>query len=138
MSLKSPLSPLEQEVMQVVWSRGKTTAAEVQAALAPQRPLRDSTVRTLLMRLEEKGYLHHEVEGRTFVYASRKPPQSLAARAVQQIVDRFCQGSLESLLVGMVDDEIVDPEELQRIVERLNTQPSGKPRRFPRRKERPR
>ena len=124
--------------MNVVWLREKATAADVQAALAPQRPLRDSTVRTLLTRLEEKGYLQHKVEGRTFVYSSLKPPRSLAARAVQQIVDRFCQGSLESLLVGMVDDEIVDPEELQRIVERLNAQPSGKPRLSPRRKGRSR
>lgn len=138
MSLKSPLSPLEQEVMNAVWSRGRATAADVQAALSPQRPLRDSTVRTVLTRLEEKGYLQHEVDGRTFVYSSLKPPRSLAVRAVKQIVDRFCQGSIESLLVGMVDDEMVDPDELQRIVDRLNTQAIDKQRRSSRQKERPR
>ena len=121
--------------MNAVWGRGRTTAADVQATLSSQRPLRDSTVRTVLTRLEEKGYLRHEVEGRTFVYSSVKPPRSLAVRAVKQIVDRFCQGSVESLLVGMVDEEIVDPEELQRIVERLNAQAANKQRRSSKRKE---
>src|SRR5690348_7199770 len=109
MPFKSSLSPLEQDVMNAIWSRGAATAVDIQTALAPQRILRDSTVRTLLTRLEGKGYLRHEVEGRTFVYSSIEPPTSLAVRAVRQIVDRFCQGSIESLLVGMVDDEIVDP-----------------------------
>ncbi len=120
--------------MNAIWSRGAATAADIQTALAPQRILRDSTVRTLLTRLEGKGYLQHEVEGRTFVYSSIEPPTSLAVRAVRQIVDRFCQGSIESLLVGMVDDEIVDPDELQRIVDRLAAQQSTKRRKAPKRK----
>jgi BlaI family transcriptional regulator, penicillinase repressor len=119
MAIKLPLSGLEQEVMDVVWSAGKVTAADVQAALAPKRALRDSTVRTVLTRLEEKGYLRHVVEGRTFVYSSVERPRRLAVRAVKQIIDRFCHGSVESLLTGMVDDEVVDPKELQRIIDRL-------------------
>lgn len=105
--------------MKVVWGRRKATASDVQAALANQRPLKDSTSRTVLLRLEEKGYVSHEVDGRTFVYACLQPPETIAARAVKQIVDRFCHGSLESLLTGMVEDEIVDhPAELQEIVNR--------------------
>ena len=128
MPLKSSLSPLEQDVMNAIWSRGAATAADIQKALAPQRILRDSTVRTLLTRLEGKGYLRHEIDGRAFVYSSIDPPTSLAVRAVRQIVDRFCHGSVESLLVGMVNDEIVDPDELQRIVGRLAAQQSAKRR----------
>jgi predicted transcriptional regulator len=112
--------------MNAIWSRGAATATDIQTALAPQRVLRDSTVRTLLTRLEAKGYLRHEVDGRTFVYSSIEPPRSLAVRAVRQIVDRFCQGSIESLLVGMVADEAVDPDELQRIVARLTAQQLAK------------
>ncbi|HZQ52396.1 MAG TPA: BlaI/MecI/CopY family transcriptional regulator [Bryobacteraceae bacterium] len=119
MATKLPLSGLEQEVMDVVWSAGKVTAADVQAALAPGRVLRDSTVRTVLSRLEDKGYLRHEVEGRTFIYSSLERPRRLAVRAVKQIIDRFCHGSVESLLTGMVDDEVVDAKELQRIIDRL-------------------
>lgn len=124
MKLKSPLSSREHEVMTAIWSLGAATATAIQSALAPQRILRDSTIRTLLTRLEAKGYLRHKVAGRAFVYSSIEPPRSLAVRSVRQIVDRFCQGSVESLLVGMVDDEIVDAAELQRIVEQLAAEKS--------------
>jgi BlaI family transcriptional regulator, penicillinase repressor len=131
---KSALSPLEQDVMNAVWSHEKTTVADVQTALMPQRPLKESTVRTLLTRLEEKGYLQHEADGRAFAYSATEPPRTLAVRAVKQIVDRFCQGSLESLLVGMVDNAIVDPNELQGIVDRLTARRSLEQRKVPKRK----
>jgi predicted transcriptional regulator len=120
MSLKPPVSELERAVMDAIWTQGSATAADVQKALAGERPLRDSTIRTVLLRLEEKGYVRHEVSGRTFVYCCLEPPRSIAARAVQQIVDRFCQGSLEALLAGMVDNELVDTQQLREIVDRLS------------------
>jgi BlaI family penicillinase repressor len=120
MEVKAPLSELEREVMNIIWRRGNRTAIEVQKDLAAERPLRDSTIRTVLMRLEEKGYVQHEVNGRTFVYSCLQPAGSVAARAVKQILDRFCQGSLESLLIGMVEDELVDADELQEIANRLS------------------
>lgn len=105
--------------MNIVWQRGGVTAADIQGALAPERPLKDATIRTILLRLEEKKYLRHKVRGRTFVYFSTEQPRSVAVRAVKQILDRFCHGSVESLLVGMVDDRVLDPEELRRITDRL-------------------
>jgi BlaI family penicillinase repressor len=121
--------------MNIIWSRGSATAANVQKALAAERPLKDSTIRTVLMRLEEKGYVQHEVDGRTFVYSCVDPPGSVAARAVKQILDRFCHGSLESLLAGMVDDELVDTDELRKIADRLGRERSkavsGKERKRP-------
>lgn len=137
MVLKPALSPLEQEVMNAIWSRGAATASDVQQALRPRRDLKDSTVRTLLTRLEAKGYLEHEVAGRSFVYSSLEPPRNLAVRAVRQILSRFCQGSVESLLLGMVDEEIVDPDELQRIVNRLAAERARKGAKAPKRKAGP-
>jgi BlaI family transcriptional regulator, penicillinase repressor len=128
MALKSPLSELEREVMNVLWANRSATAADVQRSLAAERPLKDSTIRTVLLRLEEKGYVQHRVDGRTFVYSCVDPPGSVAARAVQQIVDRFCQGSLESLLTGMVDDELVDVDELRQIADRLGNERAAKER----------
>jgi predicted transcriptional regulator len=136
MAIKPPLSGLEQKVMDIIWSRNAATAADVQSALQPDRTLRDSTVRTVLSRLEEKGYLKHKVDGRTFVYSSVERPANLAVRAVKQIVDRLCHGSFESLLVGLVDDEIVDPQELQQIVDRLAAQRSNNARQPAKRKVR--
>jgi predicted transcriptional regulator len=110
--------------MNIIWSRGSATAANVQKILAAERPLKDSTIRTVLMRLEDKGYVQHEVDGRTFVYSCVEPPGSVAARAVKQILDRFCHGSLESLLAGMVDDELVNTDELRKIADRLGRERS--------------
>ncbi len=117
--MKPALSDLERTVMGVIWERGTATASDIQEALALERPLKDSTIRTVLTRLEDKGYARHSVEGRTFRYSGIEQQRNVAVRAVKQILDRFCQGSVESLLVGMVDDEIVDPEELEQIVARM-------------------
>ena len=83
------------------------------------RPLKDSTVRTVLRRLEEKGYLAHSVEDRTFIYRPAESRQRVAGRAVKRIVDWFCEGSVEALLVGMVDSKVLDRAELQRLATRI-------------------
>lgn len=116
---QKPLSELEHLVMDVLWKRAQSTAEEVRDALAARHPMKDSTARTILSRLEEKGYLKHHVEGRTNVYRVSEPPRNLAVTAVQQIIDRLCGGSVEQLIVGMVDREILDERELQRLAEKL-------------------
>jgi predicted transcriptional regulator len=73
----------------------------------------------VLRRLEEKGYLTHSVDGRTFLYQPAEPRQVVAGRAVKRIVDWFCDGSVENLLVGMVDSKVLDRKELQRLAERI-------------------
>src|SRR3954454_25236888 len=100
---KPSLSPLENVVMSVVWERGKATADEVRTALAKSQPLKDSTIRTVLRRLEQKGYVAHTTAGRTFGYTPQVDARNVAADAVRSIIERFCQGSVEDLLVGMVD-----------------------------------
>lgn len=93
--------------------------ADVRAAMAERHPMKESTVRTVLSRLEEKGYVKHRVDGRTNVYSSQEAPQNVAAKAVRQIIERFCGGSVERLLVGMVNNDVVDEKELQRLAQRI-------------------
>ena len=116
---KPRLSSLENAAMQVVWSRQRATADDVRLALAPQQALKESTVRTILRRLEEKGYVEHDVEGRTYVYHPRVAPQNVAAQQVRGIIDRFCRGSVENLLVGMVDDKLISPDKLRELADRI-------------------
>jgi predicted transcriptional regulator len=118
-SPRKPLSELEHLVMDVIWKRSPATAEDVRDALAARHPMKDSTARTVLKRLEEKGYLAHRVEGRTNVYRGLTEPKNVAVRAVRQIIDRFCGGSIEQLLVGMVDDQVLDEQELQRLANRI-------------------
>jgi len=73
----------------------------------------------VLRRLEEKGYLSHVVENRTFLYRPAESRQRVAGRAAKRIVDWFCEGSVEALLVGMVDSKVLDGAELQRLAARI-------------------
>jgi len=124
--LRAALSVLEHQLMEILWKAGSGTAEQIRAALAPQHVLKDSTVRTVLRRLQEKGYVTHRVEGKAFVYSGVEKPRNVAVRAVRQILDRFCEGSLEQLLVGMVENEVVDRAELQRLAQRLGKTPAPK------------
>ena len=117
------LGDLEREVMQLVWSKGPVTAETVREQLA--RRLKESTVRTVLRRLEDKGYVAHTVEGRTYVYEATEPRGRVAAKAVQRVVDWFCNGSIEEVLVGMVDTAMLDRKRLRMLTERI-TQTKGK------------
>jgi len=119
---KNPLSPLENKAMNVVWDRGSATAEDVRIALEKldkKQPIKDSTVRTVLRRLEEKGYVKHTVEGRTYVYSPKVASRSVATDAVRGIVERFCDGSVEDLLVGMVDDELVSADTLKTLAAKI-------------------
>jgi BlaI family penicillinase repressor len=121
------LGELEREIMQMVWQHGEMTAEQVRERMERMnRPLKDSTIRTVLRRLEEKGYVTHTVDNRTFVYQPAEPRQVVAGRAVKRIVDWFCDGSVEDLLVGMVDSKVLDRKELQRLAERIAAAKKGK------------
>jgi predicted transcriptional regulator len=113
------LSRLEGAVMEVVWSKERVTAEDVRQALARRRPFKESTIRTLLRRLEEKGYVEHDVEGRTYVYRPRASQQNVAAQQVRGIIERLCRGSVENLLVGMVDDNLITPDKLKELAARI-------------------
>jgi len=114
-NIQSLFTGLEQAVMESVWERGKATAEQVRTDLAPRRLLKESTVRTLLRRLEVKGHLTHTVDGRTFIYSSVENPRNFAVRAVKQIIERFCGGSAEQLVAGMIEHEVLDAKQLRRL-----------------------
>jgi BlaI family penicillinase repressor len=114
------VSPLENAVMAVLWSRGQATADEVRLALEKTRNLKESTVRTLLRRLEAKGFVTHEVDGRTYVYRPKVDRQNVATQAVRGVIDRFCAGSVEALLAGMVDGNLITPAKLRQLADRID------------------
>jgi predicted transcriptional regulator len=121
------LGELERAVLELIWEHGVQNADQVREQLALQgRPLKESTIRTVLRRLEEKGYLAHSIESRTFLYRPAASRQAVAGRAVQRIVDWFCEGSVETLLAGMVDSAVLDRKELQRLAERIAASKKGK------------
>jgi BlaI family penicillinase repressor len=113
------LGEVEQAVMDYIWSHGPSTSETCREALASSRPMKDSTIRTVMRRLEEKGYVRHETEGRTFVYKAADARQHVAVRAVKNIIDRFCGGSAEQLVLGMVDNAVLDRKVLERLARKV-------------------
>jgi predicted transcriptional regulator len=109
------LSELEHHVMRAVWAAGPCTVDAVHQVVTRQRALKEVTVRTVLRRLEQKGYVRHDLAGRAFVYRAVEPPRSVAARAVRHILDRFCHGSVEELINGLVEADVLSESELDRL-----------------------
>lgn len=113
------LSALENAVMKVVWDEQSVTAEQVRLKLEGTHNLKDSTIRTVLRRLEEKGYVDHDVEGRTYLYRPKVDRTDVTASAVRGIIDKFCSGSVENLLVGLVDGNMISPERLRELAEKI-------------------
>lgn len=111
------LGELEREVMLLVWAHAPITAESVREKL--QRRLKESTVRTVLRRLEEKGFVAHSVEGRTYLFRPVGDRQSVAAKAVKRVADWFCDGSIEEVLVGMVDAKMLDRRQLELLAKKI-------------------
>jgi BlaI family penicillinase repressor len=122
-SLPADLGELERQVMGLVWLHGPCTAEDVRAKV--DRPLRESTVRTVLRRLEDKSFVTHTVENRTYVYRAAEARGRVAARAVKRIADWFCNGSMEELLTGMVDSAMLDGKDLQRLAAKIAKSKGG-------------
>jgi BlaI family transcriptional regulator, penicillinase repressor len=116
-----PLGDLEHEILALLWKHGELTAFVARQQLA--RKLKDPTIRTVLRRLEEKGYVTHTVVSGTFIYRPKVSPETTAASAVQSIVERFCGGSIERVLRGLVESGLVDSSELASIAGKLRRRP---------------
>lgn len=111
--------------MQAVWEAGPCSVEVVHLKISRNRRLKETSTRTLLRRLEQKGYLRHKTEGRAYIYRAVEPARSLAARAVRQIIDRFCQGSVEELVSGMVESKVLSQREMDRLEEFVRARKQG-------------
>ncbi len=116
-----PLTELQQAILDFLWTSGPATADQVREALAPRHPLKDSSVRTLLRRLEERGYLRRKQEDKAHVYVAAVRAKSMAARAVRDIIQRFCAGSAEQFLLGMVDEKVLTAGQIERLARKIGS-----------------
>lgn len=82
-------------------------------------------MRTVLRRLEGKGYVTHTVDGRTYIFRAAEARQDVAARAVKRIVAWFCNGSVEDVLIGMADARMLDPQVLKELATRIDAAKGG-------------
>ena len=116
------LRGLQRKVMEFLWEHGSATADSIRGALANEYPLTDSTVRTVLRRLETKKYVHHSLESRRYVFSVVHQAGKLAAESVREIIEKLCHGSLEELLASIIDYRVVERSELRRLAEKIASQ----------------
>ena len=120
---RPPLGDLEHELLTILWTYGEMTAFAVRKHVS--RKLKDPTIRTVLRRLEDKGYVTHSVVSGTFIYRATDSAEAAAASAVQGIVDGFCGGSLERVLSGLVDAGFVDTTRLEALIGKIKRKQSS-------------
>ena len=119
------LTELQQAILDILWSRGPATSEQIREALSPRHPLKDPSMRTLLRRLEARGLVTHQTDGKAFLFRAVEARDGLAARAVRQIIDRFWSGSTEQFLLGMVDEEVLTASDLRKLMRKVETRKGG-------------
>ena len=109
------LTAQELEIMKVVWELQTATVRDVYEALLRRRKIAYTTVMTMMNILEEKGYLKKRAEDKAHVYRPAQAQAKVIRAMVQEFVQRVFNGSAEPLLVQLVKDRRLSPEELAKI-----------------------
>lgn len=118
------LTELQLALMRVLWERREATVVDVQEALEPERRLAQSTVATLLSRLEKKGILSHRVEGRQYVYravVSEAEVKRSMVRELGALAGTLFQGDVAALVSHLLAAQDVAPGDLLRVKELIET-----------------
>lgn len=109
----SPLSGREYTILKVLWEQGPSTVREVRKRVAQNDPREEipyTTVLSLLQLMEKKGYVTHEAHGKTYRYRAAVNQGPTTRRIIRDFLGRFFDGSVEALLMNLVDDPKVKPE----------------------------
>ena len=121
----SPLTDAQREIMEIVWDRGEVSAFEIRQILNERRPVARNTVRTMLERIREKGWLKHRVIGRTYFYSAVVPREVGLGERVKEMVDKACGGKPERLMTALLEYRGLSDDEIRRIRAMLDKARSG-------------
>ena len=110
------LTPLELQIMNVLWETGPANVQSVQANLKG-RELAYTTVQTMLNVLHRKGKVKRLLKDRTYIYRPVLSRQKAVSQAVGEMLDRFFAGSADGLVLNLVETRHLTPEKLARIQE---------------------
>lgn len=127
MTDRPPLSKGEMEVARVLWELKQATVREVHEAMPAGREMDFTTVQTYLRRLEKKGYLRTQLDGRTRVYSARVKPRIVIRDTVNDIVDRLFGGDTMPLMEHLIEDRGITDEDivqLRSLLDRLENENS--------------
>jgi predicted transcriptional regulator len=109
------LTEAELRLMKILWLRGESQVSDLVSAMPDGETLAYNSVLTTVRILEQKGYVDHRQEGRAFVYRPCVAEQEASRSEVRHVLGRFFGNSRERLLLSLLGDEEISPDELQRL-----------------------
>ena len=110
-----PLTPVELELMHIVWRKGEVSVADVLEALPPERKLAYTSVSTVLRILEQKGVLQSRKVGRGHLYSALLPREAYEVQSVRHLVETVFDGTPSALVERLVEAVPLSPEEVEQL-----------------------
>jgi len=117
------LTQAELRLMRVLWERGESAVSDLVAATSAEAPLAYTSVLTTIRILEDKGYVSHRQEGRAFLFTSNIDEAEASRSEVRHVLQRFFGNSRERLLLSLLGDDEISPDELKRLKEAIAQAP---------------
>jgi len=114
-----PLTALQQAILDFLSSKGPVASEQIREGIKSRHPLSDSSMRTLLRRLEARGLVSHTMDGKSFLYRAEVAPTRVAADAVRRLIQGFWAGSAERFLAGLVDEKVLSAAEIRRLAKKV-------------------
>ncbi len=113
------LTQAELRIMNILWLKGSGTVQFILGSLSQKPPLAYNSVLTTIRVLERKGYVKHSKDGRAHVYSPRVGQQEATRSEIRHLVSRFFRNSHEQLVLNILEDQGIEPEELDRLRDML-------------------
>lgn len=117
------LTEAELRLMKILWERGESAVADLVSGLSDTVPLAYTSVLTTIRILEKKGYVRHRQDGRAFLYSPCVAEDDAGISEVRQLLQRFFGNSRERLLLSLLGDDEITPEEIKRLKEAIANAP---------------
>ena len=109
------LSEAQQEIMEIIWDRGEVSVSEVWDVLQERRDVARNTVQTMIVRIEQKGWIEHRSIGRTFVYKAVQPRTTTLRQRLDDLMSAAGRGSAEALVTALLEDVSLTKDAADRI-----------------------
>jgi len=115
------LTEAELRIMNVLWAKGSGTVQQVLDSITEKPPLAYNSVLTTIRVLEKKGYLEHLKDGRAHVFTPLVAKKDATRSEIRHLVSRFFKDSHEQLVLNLLEDQGIEPEEIGRLRQMLDT-----------------
>jgi predicted transcriptional regulator len=115
----STLTEAELRLMKILWQRGESAVGDLVSAMPEGASLAYNSVLTTIRILEQKGYVQHRQEGRAYIYSPCVAEYEASRTEIRHMMQRFFGNSRERLLLSLLGDDEVSPEELRRLKEAI-------------------